>query len=77
MKVGSAGPGRPADLAKQLGMAPWQVERARRDLRGWTPQGLAAALHALADADVAVKGGGRDPVYAAEKAVIAVAAARG
>lgn len=77
VKVGSAGPGRPADLAKQLGMAPWQVERAHRDLRGWTPQGLAAALHALADADVAVKGGGRDPVYAAEKAVIAVAAARG
>ena len=77
VKVGSAGPGRPADIAKQLGMPPWQVERARRDLRGWTPQGLAAALHALADADVAVKGGGRDPVYAAEKAVIAVTAARG
>lgn len=77
VKVGAAGPGRPADLAKQLGLPPWQVERARRDLHGWTPQGLAVALHALADADLAVKGGGRDPVYAAEKAVIAVTAARG
>lgn len=76
VKVGSARGGRPADLAKDLGMAPWQVDRARKDLRGWTPQGLAAGLVALAEADVAVKGGSRDPVYAVERAVITITGAR-
>lgn len=76
VKVGSARGGRPADLAKDLGMAPWQVDRARKDLRGWTAEGLAAGLVALAEADVAVKGGGRDPVYAVERAVITITGAR-
>ena len=37
IKVGSAGRGRSADLARDLGMAPWQVDKARRALGGWTP----------------------------------------
>lgn len=69
--------GRGVDVARDLGMPPWQVDRARRDLRGWSPQGLAAGLIALAEADAAVKGGGRDPVYAVEKAVITIAEAHG
>ena len=32
IKVGSAGRGRSADLARDLGMAPWQVDKARRAL---------------------------------------------
>jgi len=76
VKVGSARGGRSVDLAKDLGMAPWQVDRARKELRGWTPQGLATGLVALAEADVAVKGGGRDPVYAVEKAVLTITGAR-
>lgn len=59
------------------GMAPWQVERARSDLRGWTPQGIATAIIALAAADEAVKGGSRDAVYAVERAVVVVTGARG
>lgn len=72
-KVSAAGRGRSADLAKDLGMAPWQIDRARRELSGWDEQGLAAAVAAMAEADAAVKGGGRDPVYAVERLVLTVA----
>jgi DNA polymerase-3 subunit delta len=82
-KVSAIGNTRPADAARELGMAPWQVDKARRQLRGWSPDGLAAALDAVATADLAVKGGlpipGRraeDPVYAVERAVLAIGAAR-
>lgn len=61
--------------AKDLGMAPWQVDRARRELSRWTPDGLADAITAVAEADHAVKGAGRDPVYALEKMLTTVAAA--
>nr|WP_218852760.1 DNA polymerase III subunit delta [Spelaeicoccus albus] len=59
----------------QLGMAPWQVDRARREVARWTPDGLADAIGAVAEADRAVKGAGRDPVYALEKMLTTVAAA--
>jgi DNA polymerase III subunit delta len=72
-KVSSVGRGRSADQAAALGMAPWQVDRARRELNGWTERGIAEAIVAIAEADTAVKGGGRDPVYAVEKAVLAIA----
>ncbi|NLT56708.1 MAG: hypothetical protein GXX79_19525 [Actinomycetales bacterium] len=76
-KVSAAGRGRSANLAKELGMAPWQVDRARRELTGWAEEGLADAVLALAEADTAVKGGGRDPVFAVERAVLTIARARG
>jgi len=82
-KVSAVGNARPADAARELSMAPWQVDKARRQLRGWTPDGLAAAIEAVADADLAVKGGlpipGRraeDPVYAVERAVMTIGRAR-
>ena len=58
-----------AELAQRFGLAPWQVDRARRDLQGWTDAGLGRAIEALADTDAQVKGGGRDPVYALERLV--------
>ncbi len=61
--------------AQDLGMAPWQLDRARRDLVGWRPETLAAAITAVAQADAEVKGAGRDPVFAVERAVLRVAAA--
>ncbi|MGO1317836.1 MAG: DNA polymerase III subunit delta [Cellulomonadaceae bacterium] len=64
--------GRAGVSASSLGMAPWQVERARRELQRWTPEGLAAAITAVADADEEVKGGGRDPVFAVERAVLRI-----
>lgn len=77
-KVAATGrSGRSADAAKALGLAPWQIDRARRQLSGWDPDGLALAIQAVAEADLAVKGGGRDPEYAVERAVMTVAGAHG
>ena len=73
-KVGGAGRGRSADLARDLGMAPWQVDKARRSLQGWTGEGLGRSIQAVAAADFEVKGGGRDPVYAVERAILVIAA---
>ncbi len=70
--------GSSAGLAKELGMAPWQVDQARREAERWSGEGLAEAVRALALADAQVKGAGRDPVYAVERAVTIIAtAARG
>ena len=77
IKVGSAGRGSSAQLAKSLGMAPWQVDKARRSIGHWSAEGLAVAVQAVAAADYEVKGGGRDPVYAVERAVLTITRARG
>lgn len=66
---------RPADLARELGMPPWKVDRVRQQMRGWTADGVATALRAVARADADVKGGSDDPAYALEKAVVAIATA--
>lgn len=71
-KVGGAGRGRSGDLARELGLAPWQVDKARRALQGWDGQALGRAIQAVAAADFDVKGGGRDPVYAVERAVLTI-----
>ncbi|MCL2464542.1 MAG: DNA polymerase III subunit delta [Micrococcales bacterium] len=69
--------GRGADAARELGMTPWQVNRAIGELRNWTPEGLATAIGAVAQADAEVKGASRDPRFAVERAVLAIAAAAG
>ncbi|QOC90769.1 DNA polymerase III subunit delta [Micromonospora craniellae] len=75
-RVASAGRGSPYQLASSLGMPPWKVERAQRQARGWTPDGLVQAMRAAAECNAAVKGGSDDRAYALEKAVFLVAAAR-
>ena len=74
-KLSSARGGRPADLARELGMPPWKIDRVRQQMRGWTPDGVSIALRAVAEADAGVKGGGDDPEYALEKAVVTIARA--
>ncbi|MBB1251984.1 DNA polymerase III subunit delta [Streptomyces sp. OF3] len=75
-KLASARSGmRPADLARELGMPPWKIDRVRQQMRGWSADGVATALRAVAEADAAVKGGGYDPAYALEKAVVTIARA--
>lgn len=70
--------GSSAQIARQLGMQPWLVEQAQRDVRRWTPEGLARSIQVTAEADAQVKGLSRDPVYAVEHAVTVIAtAARG
>lgn len=60
----------------ELGMAPWQVDRARRELSGWSDDALAASILAVARADAEAKGASRDPVYAVERAVLTICHAR-
>lgn len=69
--------GSSGELAQRFGLAPWQVDRARRDLQGWTDAGLGRVIQALAESDAQVKGGGRDPVYTLERLVETVAARGG
>jgi len=76
VRVGSAGHGTSGQLAKSLGMAPWQVDQARRKLSGWDPEGVGHAIQAVAAADFDVKGGGRDPVYAVERAILTICSSR-
>ena len=63
-------------LASQLGMPPWKVEKTQRQARGWRPEGLSVALCAVAEADAAVKGGAADAGYAVERVLLAVVQAR-
>lgn len=65
----SGGHGSAAQLAQKFGLAPWQVERARRDLQGWTDAGLGEAIQLLAETDAQIKGAGRDPVFALERMI--------
>ncbi|MDT0377498.1 DNA polymerase III subunit delta [Streptomyces sp. DSM 42041] len=75
-KLASAPRGmRPGDLARELGMPPWKIDRVRQQMRGWSADGVSSALRAVAAADAGVKGGGDDPEYALEQAVIAVSRA--
>ncbi|MER7444720.1 DNA polymerase III subunit delta [Micromonospora avicenniae] len=75
-RVASAGRGSPYQLASTLGMPAWKIERAQRQGRGWTPEGLAQAMQAAAECNAAVKGGSDDRAYALERAVFSMAAAR-
>lgn len=53
-------------------MPSWQVDRARRELRGWHDHALAEAINAIALADEEAKGGSEDREGAIEKAVITI-----
>ena len=66
--VGSGG-----QLAKELGMAPWQVDRALREVRGWREEDPARCIDLAAETEWLLKGGSRDPEYALEKYLLFVA----
>jgi DNA polymerase-3 subunit delta len=63
-------------LAAEVGAPPWKIDRVRQQLRGWQPQGIAAALHAVAEADAQVKGEAASAAYALERAVRRIIASR-
>jgi DNA polymerase III subunit delta len=76
-RVGTAPRGRnAASLAAEVGAPPWKVDRVRQQLRGWTPDGIAQALRAVAEADAQVKGETISTEYALERAVRRIVAAR-
>lgn len=64
--------GSAAALAKTFGMAPWQIERAQRETRGWHERDLARAVDLAAETEWLLKGGTRDPQYALERYLIFV-----
>jgi len=57
-------------------MPPWKVDKTRKQIRGWGPDGLSTALRAVAVADADVKGGAFDADYAVEQVLLAVVSAR-
>ncbi|MGO1538189.1 MAG: DNA polymerase III subunit delta [Leucobacter sp.] len=65
--------GRSGQLAKELGMAPWQVERAQREVQGWRESDLARCIDLAAETEWLLKGGSRDPEYALERYLLFVA----
>ncbi|WP_370019378.1 DNA polymerase III subunit delta [Planotetraspora sp. GP83] len=67
---------RGGQLASHVGMPPWKIDRVKRQLNGWGPEGISAAVQAVASADEQVKGGGTDPAYALEKTVQVIVASR-
>ena len=64
------------DLASSLGLPPWQIDKARRQLQGWNPVTLSAAVVTLAQADADIKGAAADPGYALERCILEIARAR-
>jgi DNA polymerase-3 subunit delta len=76
-QVASAGRVPAHQIAGQLGMPPWKVEKTQRQARGWRPEGLSAALSAVAVADAEVKGAAADQHYAVERLLLRVVSARG
>jgi DNA polymerase-3 subunit delta len=76
-RVGSAPRGASsASLAAEVGAPPWKIDRVRQQLRGWHPDGIARALHAVAEADAQVKGEAVSAAYALERAIRRISAAR-
>lgn len=64
------------ELAAHIGAPPFKIRSMRQQLRSWDAPGLAAAISAVAQADLDVKGGAADPAFAVERMVLAVAAQR-
>lgn len=64
------------EVAGELAMAPWQIDKARRQLTGWSPRSIAKAVQAIALADAQVKGASSDPIFALEKALATITQAR-
>jgi DNA polymerase III subunit delta len=76
-RVGSAPRGASsASLAAEVGAPPWKIDRVRQQLRGWHPDGIIRALHAIAEADAQVKGEAASAAYALERAIRRIVAAR-
>jgi DNA polymerase-3 subunit delta len=61
--------------AQSLGMQPWQIEKARRELAGWSETELSELVELAAVTDGDVKGAARDPEFSIEQLLLAMARA--
>lgn len=66
---------RSSKLDVKIKMAPWQRDRAKRDLRGWKANALAIAITEIARTDAEVKSLA-EPGYALERGILAIGRAR-
>ena len=64
------------DLASTLALPPWQIDKARRQLQGWSPLTLSQAVITLAQTDADIKGASADPIYALERCILSIARTR-
>jgi len=60
----------------EVRLAPWQIDRAKKDLRGWSGEALAQSILVVAQADAEVKGASRDAAFALERAIVRIGEAR-
>lgn len=58
-----------------LGMAPWQIDKAKRELAGWSESELVELVQLAAKTDADVKGAAREPEYSVETLLLAMARA--
>lgn len=65
--------GNPRASADSLGLSPYGLTQTRKVVSGWTDDGLAKALRAVADADAAAKGAERQPEYRMEQLIVLIA----
>lgn len=56
-----------------LGMQPWQLEKARKELAGWDEPDLVALVQQLAKTDADVKGASKDPAFSLELLLLKMA----
>ena len=58
-----------------LGMAPWQIDKAKRELAGWSEPELIDLVQLAAKTDADVKGAAREPEFSVETLLLAMARA--
>ena len=67
---------RDGDLAREVGVPPWKLRTLRDQSRGWTDDGISAAIQAVARADADIKGAATDASYTLERLVLTVTGLR-
>jgi DNA polymerase-3 subunit delta len=60
------------DLAREVGVPPWKLKSLSAQARGWSENGLADAIRAVARADADIKGAASDASYTLERLVLTI-----
>jgi DNA polymerase-3 subunit delta len=66
----------PRSQSAAIGLAPWQLDKARKELSSFTEQGLIDLVDLAAQTDADVKGAAREPDYSVEKLILAMSRAK-
>lgn len=66
----------PRSQSAAIGLAPWQLDKARKELSGFSEQMLIDLVDLAAQTDADVKGASREPDYSVEKLILAMSQAK-